>query len=247
MTKAEACEYLAVETERVHKSEGRQRPVLELCQPSLSAALAFRELISPSAASQESVPLSHNPLRPRTDFREEKRSSFRRRLLGDRLPHPPGPPSASHLEESSSLLGLPQVSESKFNQRGAKVQKQRETVKEDKNNDSLVIRHLMRRADSLEKTLMLRGIGGRRRRGREEEMAGWRHWLHGHGFGWTPGVGDGQGGLECCDSWGHKEPDTTERLNWPELRPKTKSRIFGSSSRAIDNILSHILGLFCRH
>ena len=97
MTKAEACEYLAVETERVHKSEGRQRPVLELCQPSLSAALAFRELISPSAAAQESVPLSHNPLRPRTDFREEKPSSFRRRLLGDRLPHPPGPtPAGSH-------------------------------------------------------------------------------------------------------------------------------------------------------
>ena len=167
--------------------------------------------------------------------------------LTRRVPHLPGPTPASHLEESSSLLGLPQVSESKFNQRGVKVQKQREAVKEDKNNNSLVIWHLMRRADSLEKTLMLRGIGGRRRRGREEEMAGWRHWIHGHGFGWTPGVGDGQGGLECCDSWGHKEPDTTERLNWPELRPKTKSRIFGSSSRAIDNILSHILGLFCRH
>ena len=95
--------------------------------------------------------------------------------LTRRVPHLPGPTPASHLEESSSLLGLPQVSESKFNQRGAKVQKQRETVKEDKNNNSLVIRHLMRRADSLEKTLMLRGIGGRRRRGREEEMAGWRH------------------------------------------------------------------------
>ena len=136
-------------------------------QPSLSAALAFRELISPSAAAQESVPLSHNPLRPRTDFREEKPSSFRRRLLGDSLPHPPGPTSASHLEERSSLLGLPQVSESKFNQRGEKVQKQRDTVKQDKNNNSLVIRHLMRRADSLEKTPMLRGIGGRRRRGRQ--------------------------------------------------------------------------------
>ena len=51
----------------------------------------------------------------------------------------------------------------------------------------------------------------------EDEMAGWHHWLHGHGFGWTLGVGDGQGGLACCDSWGSKELDTTERLNWTEL------------------------------
>ena len=48
----------------------------------------------------------------------------------------------------------------------------------------------------------------------EDEMAGWHHWLNGHGFGWTPGVGDGQGGLACCDSWGRKESDMTERLNW---------------------------------
>ena len=48
----------------------------------------------------------------------------------------------------------------------------------------------------------------------EDEMVGWHHRLDGHGFGWTPGVGDGQGGLECCDSWGCKELDTTERLNW---------------------------------
>ena len=44
----------------------------------------------------------------------------------------------------------------------------------------------------------------------EDEMAGWHHQLNGHGFGWTPAVGDGQGGLVCCDSWGHKELDTTE-------------------------------------
>ena len=44
-------------------------------------------------------------------------------------------------------------------------------------------------------------------------MVGWHHRLNGHGFGWTPGVGDGQGGLVCCSSWGHKELDTTE-LNW---------------------------------
>ena len=51
----------------------------------------------------------------------------------------------------------------------------------------------------------------------EDEMAGWHHWHNGHGFGWTPGVGDGQGGLACYSSWGHKESDTTERLNWTEL------------------------------
>ena len=50
----------------------------------------------------------------------------------------------------------------------------------------------------------------------EDEMAGWHHWLDGHEFEWSPGVGDGQGGLACCDSWGHKESDTTERLNWTE-------------------------------
>ena len=51
----------------------------------------------------------------------------------------------------------------------------------------------------------------------EDEMAGWHHRLDGHEFGWTPGVGDGQGGLACCNSWGHKESDTTEQMNWTEL------------------------------
>ena len=50
----------------------------------------------------------------------------------------------------------------------------------------------------------------------EDEMAGWHHWLDAHEFGRTPGVGDGQGGLVCCNSWGCKESDTTERLNWTE-------------------------------
>ena len=50
----------------------------------------------------------------------------------------------------------------------------------------------------------------------EDEMAGWHHPLDGHVFGWTPGVGDGEGGLACCGSWGHKDSDTTEWLNWTE-------------------------------
>ena len=74
--------------------------------------------------------------------------------------------------------------------------------------------HLMRRVDSLEKTLMLGGFGGRRRKGRQR-----MRWLDGItdsmdvSLSELPGVGDGQGGLACCDSWGRKESDTTERLN----------------------------------
>ena len=52
----------------------------------------------------------------------------------------------------------------------------------------------------------------------EDEMAGWHHGLDGCESEWTPVDGDGQGGLACCDSWGRKESDTTERLNWTELR-----------------------------
>ena len=51
----------------------------------------------------------------------------------------------------------------------------------------------------------------------EDEMAGWHHWLNRCQFEWTLRVGDRQGGLACCDSWGCKESDTTERLNWTEL------------------------------
>ena len=69
----------------------------------------------------------------------------------------------------------------------------------------------------------------------EDEMVGWHHQLNGHGFGWTPGAGDGQGGLACCDSWGLKELDTTEWLNWTELNPdqgyqdRVKQRAVNSS------------------
>jgi len=51
----------------------------------------------------------------------------------------------------------------------------------------------------------------------DDEMAGWHRWLDGREFGWTPGDGDGQGGLVCCNSWGRKESDTNERLKWTEL------------------------------
>ena len=47
----------------------------------------------------------------------------------------------------------------------------------------------------------------------EDEMVGWHHRLNGHGSGWTVGAGDGQGGLEYCNSWGRKDLDTIERLN----------------------------------
>ena len=78
--------------------------------------------------------------------------------------------------------------------------------------------HLMWRADSFEKTLMLGKIEGRRRGGRQRMS-----WLDGitdsveMSLSKTPGVGGGQGGLACCGSWGCKESDMTERLNWTEL------------------------------
>ena len=50
----------------------------------------------------------------------------------------------------------------------------------------------------------------------EDETVGWHHRPKGHGFGWSPGVADGQGGLACCGSWSHKESDTNERLNWTD-------------------------------
>jgi len=78
--------------------------------------------------------------------------------------------------------------------------------------------HLMRRTDSLEKTLMLGKIKGRRRRGQQR-----MRWLDGVTDSMDMSlsklqelVGDGQGSLACCSPWGHKESDTTERLNWTE-------------------------------
>ena len=83
--------------------------------------------------------------------------------------------------------------------------------------------HLMQRADSLEKTLMLGKIEGRKGKGTtEDEMVGWHHWLNGHEFEQALRVGDGQGGLACCSPWGHKELDTTEQRNWTELKCEFK-------------------------
>ena len=52
----------------------------------------------------------------------------------------------------------------------------------------------------------------------EDEVVGWHYWLNGHEFEQALGVGNGQGSLACCSPWGSKESDTTERLNWAELR-----------------------------
>ena len=62
-----------------------------------------------------------------------------------------------------------------------------------------------------------RDWGQEEKRTTEDEMAGWHHQLDGHEFEWTPGVGDGHGGLACCNSWGRKESDMTKPLNWTEM------------------------------
>ena len=84
--------------------------------------------------------------------------------------------------------------------------------------------HLMQSTDSLENTLMLGKIEGGRRRGRQR-----MRWLIGitdsmDEFEQTLGVGDGQGSLACCSSWGHKESDMTEWLNWTELKRREESK-----------------------
>ena len=74
----------------------------------------------------------------------------------------------------------------------------------------------------------------------EDEMIGWHHQLNGHGFGWTLGVGDGQGGLVCCGSWGLKESDTTERLNW------TKNNKWTPTTYRNINVSKHLMGWKCQ-
>ena len=77
----------------------------------------------------------------------------------------------------------------------------------------------------------------------EDEMVGWHHRLYRHEFEWTPGVGDGQGGLVCCSSWGHKESDMTERLNWTELTLFFSCSLWNSLSLAVLIMICLGLGL----
>ena len=64
------------------------------------------------------------------------------------------------------------------------------------------------------------GLGQKEKGTTEDEMAGWHHWLDGREFEWTPGVGYGQGGLACWNSWCHKELDMTKQLNWTDYLAK---------------------------
>ena len=79
----------------------------------------------------------------------------------------------------------------------------------------------------------------------EDEIAGWHHRLNAHEFGWTPGVGAGQGGLECCNSWGCKKLDTTEWLNWTELNEVDEPRAYytewSKSEREIEILYTNAL------
>ena len=81
-------------------------------------------------------------------------------------------------------------------------------------------------------------------------MAGWHHVLNGRESEWTPGDGDGQGGLACCDSWGRKESDKTERLNWTELpvllRAASQSAVPSLNPTAPElTYMIHSLSLVC--
>ena len=78
--------------------------------------------------------------------------------------------------------------------------------------------HLIQRTDSLEKIDVGKDWGQEEKGMTGDEMVGWHHWLNGHEFEQAPGVGDWQGSLPCCSPWGHKLSDTTELLNWTELR-----------------------------
>ena len=92
--------------------------------------------------------------------------------------------------------------------------------------------------------------GGQEEKGTtEDEMAGWHHRLNGRESEWTPGVGDGQGGLVCCDSWGCKESDMTEWLNWTEVKfwhsieiPEKARKFYLFKIREISQTLRHNKG-----
>ena len=91
--------------------------------------------------------------------------------------------------------------------------------------------HLMQRTDSLEKTLMLGKIEGKRRRGWQDEMAGWHHWLG--KYEQAPGVGDEQGSLVCCSPWGHKEADMTKRLTNSRFSLSSFLNFFGQTTQHV--------------
>ena len=107
--------------------------------------------------------------------------------------------------------------------------------------------HLMRRVDSLEKTDAGRDWGQEEKGTTEDEMAGWHHRLDGRESEWTPGVGDGQGGLVCCNSWGRKESDTTEQLNWTELNWVVSIVDWTKTNTSTEYILLDILDIIQSH
>ena len=80
----------------------------------------------------------------------------------------------------------------------------------------------------------------------EDEMAGWHQWLDGRESEWTSGVGDGQGGLACCNSWNCKESDTTERLNWTELNKTMVVRAWSCAQTDSDESSSASPMLSCQ-
>ena len=91
-----------------------------------------------------------------------------------------------------------------------------------------------------------RGWGQEEKGTTEDEMAGWHHRLDGHEFGWTRDVGNGQGGLACCNSWGHRELDTTERLNWNEMNWKFPTWCWNFTSKDHIHQIAKIRG-FCEY
>ena len=79
----------------------------------------------------------------------------------------------------------------------------------------------------------------------EDEMVRWHHRLDGHGFVWTPGVGDGQGGLACCSPCGLKESDMTEWLNWPEINKWILGKMFLCFAVLINIFFFYVEMLIC--
>ena len=87
----------------------------------------------------------------------------------------------------------------------------------------------------------------------DEEMVGWHHQFNGHEFKQAPGVGDGQGSLECCRSWGHKESDMTKRLNWTDPQRGEPNFLYWTASGSAawqacgflkDRLERHLLALW---